>query len=84
MFFDAYKYVMDNRYNLLFHTQGITTIHLVMQALAWMWYVIFSMRMGSIFVFGVSAIVLALLIAGVFAIIPTLKLRDVDPCNLAG
>ena len=65
MFYNTYKSVMDSRYNPLSNIQDITTRHLVMQLLAWMWCIIFSMWMGSILVFGVSAIVHALLIAGV-------------------
>ena len=37
-----------------------------MQVLAWMWCVIFSMSVGSIYVFQVSAIAHALTISGVF------------------
>lgn len=37
-----------------------------MQMLAWMWCIIFSMWLGSIYVFGISAIAHAILIAGVF------------------
>ena len=37
-----------------------------MQILAWMWRIVFSMWMASIFLFGVSAAVHAILIAGVF------------------
>jgi len=39
---------------------------MVMQVLAWMWCIIFAMSVGSITVFGISAIAHALLIAGVF------------------
>jgi len=39
---------------------------MVMQMLAWMGCIIFSMSMGSTVVFGISAIAHALLIAGVF------------------
>ena len=57
---------MDWRYNPLAHIPDMNTRHMVMQVLAWMWCIIFSMSMGSIVVFGVSAIAHALLIAGVF------------------
>jgi hypothetical protein len=66
MFRNTYKSVMDSRYNPLANIQDVTTRHLVMQLLAWMWCIIFSMWMGSILVFGVSAAVHAILIAGVF------------------
>jgi formate hydrogenlyase subunit 3/multisubunit Na+/H+ antiporter MnhD subunit len=39
---------------------------MVMQVLAWMWCIIFAMSVGSITVFGISALAHALLIAGVF------------------
>ena len=63
---NAYKLIMDSRYNPLRHIPDTNTRHLIMQMLAWMWCIIFSMWMGSIVVFGISAIAHALLIAGVF------------------
>ena len=66
MLYNAYKLIMDSKYNPLANIQDVTIRHLVMQLLAWMWCIIFSMWVGSITVFGVSAIIHALLIAGVF------------------
>ena len=63
---NVWKLVMDWRYNPLRHIPDTNTRHLIMQMLAWMWCIIFSMWMGSIVVFGISAIAHALLIAGVF------------------
>jgi hypothetical protein len=64
--YEVYKIIMDSKYNPLSNIQDVTIRHLVMQLLAWMWCIIFSMWMGSIVVFGVSAVIHALLIAGVF------------------
>ena len=66
MLYNTYKLIMDSKYNPLSSIQDVTIRHLVMQLLAWMWCIIFSMWVGSITVFGVSAIIHALLIAGVF------------------
>ena len=66
MLYNTYKLIMDSKYNPLSNIQDVTIRHLVMQLLAWMWCIIFSMWVGSITVFGVSAIIHALLIAGVF------------------
>ena len=66
MLYNTYKLIMNSKYNPLSNIQDITIRHLVMQLLAWMWCIIFSMWVGSITVFGVSAIIHALLIAGVF------------------
>ena len=60
---NVWKMVMDWRYNPLSHIPDMNTRHMVMQVLAWMWCI---MSMGSIVVFGISAIAHALLIAGVF------------------
>ena len=62
----AYHLVMDSRHNPLSHIPDTNTRHLVMQVLAWMWCIIFSMWVGSVVVFGISAALHALLIAGVF------------------
>ena len=43
----------------------LTTAHMLMQVLAWMWSSIFSLAVGSYFVFGVSVIAHALIIAGI-------------------
>ena len=63
---NVYNLIMDSRYNPLRHIPDNNTRHLVMQMLAWMWCIIFAMSVGSITVFGISAIAHALLIAGVF------------------
>ena len=62
----AYKLIMDSKHNPLSNIPDTNTRHLIMQILAWMWCIIFSMWMGSIVVCGISAIAHALLIAGVF------------------
>ena len=61
-----YNLIMDSRYNPLSHIPDTNTRHMVMQVLAWMWCIIFGMSVGSITVFGISAVAHALLIAGVF------------------
>ena len=66
MLYNSYKSIMDSRYNPLSHIQDVTIRHLVMQMLAWMWCIVFSSWVGSIFVFGVSALVHAILLAGIF------------------
>jgi len=64
--YDSWEGVMNADVNPLRHIPDLNVRHMVMQILAWMWCIIFSMWMGSIVVFGISAIAHALLIAGVF------------------
>ena len=61
-----YGLIMDSRLNPLSHISDTSVRHLVMQILAWMWCIVFSTWMGSVYVFGVSAIVHAILLAGIF------------------
>ena len=79
MFNSAYQLIIDSRYNPLANIQDVTTRHLVMQMLAWMWCIVFSMWMGSILVFGVSAVVHAILIAGVFITVATFETARKNP-----
>ena len=79
MFHSVYKLIMDSRYNPLANIQDVTTRHLVMQMLAWMWCIIFSMWMGSILIFGISAAVHAILIAGVFITAATFETARKKP-----
>jgi len=57
---------MDSDKNPLKHITDNGIRHMVMQMLAWMWCIIFSMWLGSIVVFGVSAVLHAILLAGIF------------------
>ena len=57
---------MDSKHNPLRNIPDINTRHMIMQVLAWMWCIIFSMYIGSVLAFGISAVIHAVLIAGVF------------------
>ena len=79
-----YNLVMDSRYNPLAHIPDTSTRHLVMQMLAWMWCIVFSMWMGSILVFGLSAIVHTILLAGVFITVGVFETAKRHPAHLSG
>jgi hypothetical protein len=70
---------MDSRYNPLSNIPDTNTRHLVMQILAWMWCIIFSMSVGSIFVFGISAILHTLLLAGIAITASTFEVAKRSP-----
>jgi len=48
---DCWNSVMNDRRNPLSNIPDLNTRHMVMQVLAWMWCIIFSMSLGSITVF---------------------------------
>ena len=80
----VYNLVMDSRHNPLSHVPDTNTRHLVMQVLAWMWCIVFSMWMGSIFVFGVSAAIHAILLAGVFVTVGVFETAKRRPVYFGG
>ena len=79
-----YDLVMDSRHNPLSNIPDTTTRHLVMQMLAWMWCIVFSMWVGSIVVFGVSATVHAILLAGVFVTVGVFETAKRHPVHYGG
>ena len=76
--------IMDSEKNPLRHIPDINTRHMVMQVLAWMWCIIFSMYIGSIAAFGISASIHALLIAGVFITLGTFETAKRRPQYFGG
>jgi len=76
--------IMDSEKNPLRHIPDINTRHMVMQVLAWMWCIIFSMYVGSIAAFGVSASIHALLIAGIFITLGTFETAKRRPQYFGG
>ena len=57
--YDSWNGVMNMNVNPLRHIPDTNTRHMVLQVLAWMWCMVFSFYVGSIWVFGVSAIDIA-------------------------
>ena len=81
---DAWNVVMNHERNPLRHITDLQTRHVVMQILAWMWCIIFSMSIGSITVFGVSAVAHTLLIAGVVVTVATFETAKRRPQYFGG
>ena len=80
----TWSLIMDSEKNPLRHIPDINTRHMVMQVLAWMWCIIFSMYIGSIAAFGSSASIHALLIAGIFITLGTFETAKRRPQYFGG
>ena len=81
---NTWNLIMDWRYNPLSHIPDTNTRHMVMQVLAWMWCIIFAMSVGSITVFGISAIAQALLIAVLFITAGLFEISNLKPSYFFG
>ncbi len=84
MVVQTWNLVMDHNVNPLKNIQDLQTRHLFMQLLAWMWCVIFASSLGSFLVFGISAIVHSLLIAGVAITVATFEMAKKQPQYFGG
>lgn len=81
---NSWNVIMNHELNPLRHIPDLQTRHVVMQFLAWMWCIIFSMSLGSITVFGVSAVAHALLIAGIVITVGTFETAKRKPQYFGG
>ena len=82
MLMNTYNAVMNANINPLSKIPDNSVRHLAMQVLAWMWCIVFSFSVGSITVFGYTAIAHALLIAAIFVTVGTFRVAGTNPKNL--
>ena len=71
--YDSWNGIMNADINPLKHIPDINTRHMVLQVLAWMWCIVFSMYMGSIFVMGVTMIAHVLFLAAIVVTVATFE-----------
>jgi hypothetical protein len=61
----AWRVVMDSDMNPLSNIENLTVRHMVMQILAWMWCIIFTMMTGTWMYLGVNVLFHTLLLGGI-------------------
>ena len=76
---DSWNSVMDYDRNPLRHIPDTNTRHMVLQVLAWMWCVAFSMFFGSMWVFGITAIAHVFLLAAIVITVATFETAKRKP-----
>tara|TARA_B100000900_G_scaffold122248_1_gene103174 strand:- start:459 stop:848 length:390 start_codon:yes stop_codon:yes gene_type:complete len=77
--YESWNSVMNHDVNPLKHIPDLNVRHMVMQILAWMWCVAFSMYFGSMWVFGFTAIAHLIIIGAIVVTVATFKItQDMD------
>ena len=71
--YDSLNGIMNADVNPLKHIPDINTRHMVLQVLAWMWCIVFSMYVGSIFVMGVTMIAHVIFLAAIVITVATFE-----------
>lgn len=72
---DSWDAIMNSERNPLRHLD-IASQHIVMQALAWMWSMVFSLMFFSIYHFGITWMLHMLFIAGMALTVSAFKMAE--------
>ena len=71
--YDSWNGIMNADVNPLKYIPDINTRHMVLQVLAWMWCIVFSMYVGSIFVMGITMIAHVIFLAAIVITVATFE-----------
>jgi len=77
--YNNWNNVMDYEKNPLRHIPDINTRHMVMQVLAWMWCIAFSLIVGSWTAFGISAVGHIILLGAIAITVATFETAKRSP-----
>ena len=77
--YDSWNSVMNMDKNPLRHIPDTNTRHMVLQVLAWMWCIVFSLYFGSMWVFGLTAIAHVILLAAIVVTVATFETAKHKP-----
>tara|TARA_B100000683_G_C12344726_1_gene496263 strand:+ start:450 stop:824 length:375 start_codon:yes stop_codon:yes gene_type:complete len=77
--YNSWNGVMNADINPLRHIPDTNTRHMVLQVLAWMWCIVFSMYVGSFWVMGISMIAHALFLAAIVVTVATFEMAKRNP-----
>ena len=79
LIYDGWNGVMNYKMNPLKNIPDLQVRHMVMQILAWMWCIAFSMYFGSMWVFGITAIAHMFIIGATVVTVATFSVaRNMD------
>ena len=77
--YNSWNSIMDADINPLRYIPDTNTRHMVLQVLAWMWCICFSMWVGSMWVFGFTAIAHVFILAAIVLTVATFETAKKKP-----
>ena len=77
--YDSWNGVMEHNKNPLKNIPDLNTRHMVMQVLAWMWCIAFSMYFSSMWIFGVTAIAHVIILAAIVLTVASFEIAKRKP-----
>ena len=77
--YSCWNHVMNAEVNPLRNIPDLSTRHMIMQVLAWMWCIAFAIIVGSYTVFAISTIAHVVLIGAIVITVGTFKVAEYKP-----
>ncbi len=77
--YDNWNMIMNADVNPLRHIPDTNVRHMVLQVLAWMWCIVFSMYVGSFWVMGASMIAHAIVLGAIVVTVATFETARQNP-----
>ena len=77
--YNSWNSIMNHNANPLRHIPDLNTRHMVMQVLAWMWCIVFSMYFSSMWMFGITAIAHIIVLAAIAITVGTFEMAKRNP-----
>jgi hypothetical protein len=77
--YDVWESIMNYERNPLRYIPDLNVRHMIMQVLAWMWCIVFSMYFGSMWVFGVTAIAHVFILGAIVLTVATFETAKRKP-----
>ena len=77
--YDGWNAVMNHSRNPLKNIPDLNTRHMVMQVLAWMWCIMFSMYFSSMWIFGITAIAHVFILAAIVLTVAAFEAAKKNP-----
>ena len=77
--YDSWNGIMNMDKNPLKHIPDTNVRHMVLQVLAWMWCIVFSMYMGSLVVMGITMVAHAVVLAAIVITVATFQIAKDNP-----
>ena len=79
LIYNTWDSIRNYEHNPLRHIPDLNTRHMIMQVLAWMWCIAFSMYFGSMWMFGITAIAHVFILAAIVLTVATFETAKRKP-----
>jgi hypothetical protein len=81
---DNWNFIMDHNKSPLKNIPDTNTRHMIMQILAWMWCIVFSMYFSSMWIFGITTIAHIFILGAIAITVATFETAKRKPSIFGG